>query len=203
MMDPKSQLERAYHYCALLGVDPIREEIESHLTGYTLKNVSFKNREWICSYENESGNSICLIISFYYVHLLKSFGNKVERITIDDNLVLEDREIEKKDDSILYSINEKKYGPSKKHDYKVALTDITTKRCAISREEIQTILEGMDYDSCRLMPLLLRLRIRENQLAFDVQHINIEEERNKETSEGGKKGILSRLFHRRNKNNML
>ena len=164
MLDIQKQLDRAYKFSKLLKIDSIREEIEQNLNGYTLKNVEFKNGEWTCTYTDENDNHLSLTISLINVSLLKSTNNKVERIAVNENLILSHRTIEKREKGLIYSIIEKQFAPSERFKNQIVLVDLIEKRYTLTKENMETLMDNIDFDNDRLMHFLLKLRMLENKV---------------------------------------
>lgn len=164
MSDMQKQLDRAYNFSKLLKIDSIREEIEQNLNGYTLKNVELKNGEWTCSYIGENDNHLSLTISFNNVSLLKSTNNKVERIAVNENLILSHRTIDKRENGLIYSIIEKQFAPSERFKNQIVLVDLIERRYTLTKENMETLMDNIDFDNDRLMHFLLKLRMLENKI---------------------------------------
>ena len=164
MLDIQKQLDRAYQFSKLLKIDSIKEEIENNLNGYTLENVEFKNGEWTCSYVNENDNHLCLTISLNNISLLKTTDNKVERIAIDQDLTLSHRTIDKRDKGLIYVIIEKQFSSSKQFKNKIELADLMERRYTFTKENIESLMDNVDFDSTRLMHILLKLILLENKI---------------------------------------
>lgn len=164
MSDMQKQLDRAYNFSKLLKIDSIREEIEQNLNGYTLKNVELKNGEWTCSYIGENDNHLSLTISFNNVSLLKSTNNKVERIAVNENLILSHRTIDKRENGLIYSIIEKQFAPSERFKNQIVLVDLIERRYTLTKENMETLMDNIDFDNDRLMQFLLKLRMLENKI---------------------------------------
>lgn len=164
MLNIQKQLDRAYKFSKLLKNDCIREEIEHNLKGYSLKNMEFEDEKWICSYIDENDNHLSLTISFNNVELMKSTNNKIERIAVDENLILIHRTVDKREKGLIYSIIEKEFAPSENFKNQYALIDLIERRYTLTKENIETLMDNIDFDKATLIHILLKLMKLENKI---------------------------------------
>jgi len=164
MENMQNKLNLAYKASKLFKNEIIKNEIEQNLYGYSLKNVEFKNGEWVCSYTNEIDNYIILRISFGNINIQKYTNNKVERITIDKNLVLSHRIIDKRGNGLIYSIIKKQFAPSERFNNQTLLVDLIEQRYTLTKENIESLMDNINFDNDRLMHFLLKLRMLENKV---------------------------------------
>ncbi len=171
MMDIEKNLENlelAYKYCKLLKIECIKKELEAQLEGYTLKSIERKTGEWTVCFENLNGEHIILSISSDSFSLLKITATRIEGIAIDENMLLTNRVIDKRQNGVVYSIIQKQFAPSSRFN-QIVLTDLVEQRFTITREKINSLLESIDFDNIRLTNLLLKLRMLENNVDLKSQ----------------------------------
>ena len=164
MQNMQNKLNLAYKASKLFKNEIIKNEIEQNLYGYSLKNVEFKNGEQVCSYTNEIDNYIILRISFGNINIQKYTNNKVERITIDKNLVLSHRIIDKRGNGLIYSIIKKQFAPSERFNNQTLLVDLIEQRYTLTKENIESLMDNINFGNDRLMQFLLKLRMLENKV---------------------------------------
>lgn len=191
MLDMQKQLSKAYKNSKLLRIDSIKKEIEQNLNGYTLNNIESNSEGWTCYYTDKNDNHILLTISFKEIKLSKQTNNKFERITINENLILSHRTIEKRENGLIYSIIKKEFAPSERFDNKTILVNLNERRYVLTKEKIETLMNKIDFDNNSSISLLLKLMILEkrnylkekcdyySQFSTQMNYINWEDARDK------------------------
>ena len=164
MLDIQKQLDRAYKFSKLLKIDAIREEIEQNLNGYSFKTAELKNSEWLFSYTDKIDDHLSLTISSNNISLLKITDNKVERMAVNENLILSHRTIDKRENGLIYSIIEKQFAPSRRFKNQIVLISLIERRYTFTKESIKSLIDSIDFDKEKLMHFLLKLRMLENKV---------------------------------------
>ena len=168
MMDFDQKLEMAYKYCKLLKVECIKKELDAQLEGYKFENIEWKNSEWTVHYKDQNKAYIILSISFNKFSIMKNTDHQAERISIDENMLLTDRIIDKRQNGVIYSIVQKQFTPSSRFN-QIVLADLIEQRFTITREKIKNLLKSVDFDSIGLTNLLLKLKMLENKVDLKSQ----------------------------------
>lgn len=167
-MDADKKLEMAYKCCKPLKVECIKKELDAQLEDYVFKNIERKNGEWTVCFEGPNEAHIMLSISFNKLSIMKNTDSKAERIAIDENMLLTDRVIDKRQDGIVYSLIQKQFAPSSRFN-QVVLTDLVEQRFTLTKERINSLLKNVDFDNSRLTNLLLKLRMLESKVDLKSQ----------------------------------
>jgi len=168
MMAADKKLEMAYKCCKPLKVECIKIELDAQLEGYTFKSIERQNGEWTVCFEGLNEAHIMLSISFNKLSIMKNNNSKAERIAIDENMLLTDRVIDKRQNGIIYSIIQKQFTPSSRFN-QIVLTDLVEQRFTLTRERINSSLKNVDFDNIRLTNLLLKLRMLESKVDLKSQ----------------------------------
>ena len=162
------KLEMAYKYCKPLKVECIKKELDTQLEGYAFKSIERQNGEWTACFERPNEAHIMLSISFNKLSIMKNTDSKTERIAIDENLLLTDRVIDKRENGIVYSIIQKQFAPSSRFN-QIVLTDLVEQRFTLTRDRLNSSLKNVDFDNIRLTSLLLKLRMLEGKVDLKSQ----------------------------------
>lgn len=157
-MDINNQLEEAYNFCILLKNDAIKEEIENCLIGYSLDDIKFKNGQFECTFSDEFKNTISLSIRPQMIHLIKYNNNILSSITIMEDHILRQSNIEKRSNGIIYTEIQKQFSTSNRFENQNVLVDLWENRYVFSRENINKIIGKSDYENVTLMYMLLKLK---------------------------------------------
>ena len=168
MMGADKKLEMAYKCCKPLKVECIKKELDAQLEGYTFKSIERQNGEWTICFEGPNEAHIMLSISFDKFSITKNTDSKTERISIDDNMLLTDRIIDKRQNGVVYSIIQKQFAPSSRFN-QIVLTDLVEQRFTLTRERINSSFKNVDFDNIRLTNLLLKLRMLESKIDLKSQ----------------------------------
>ncbi len=168
MMDIDKKLEMAYKCCKPLKVKCIKKELDTQLEGFTFRSIERQNGEWIICFEGSNESHIMLSISFNKLSIMKNTDSKAERIAIDENLLLTDRVIDKRQNGIVYLIIQKQFAPSDRFN-QIVLTDLVEQRFTFTREKINSSVKNVDFDNIRLTNLLLKLRMLESKVDLKNQ----------------------------------
>ncbi len=163
LLDDQQQLERAYKFSRLLKIDSIREEIEQHLQGYSLKNIKFHNGEWICTYTDKNDNNLSLTTSFNRIGIIKEVGNKIERIAIDEHLILSHKTIEKREKGLVYSDVQKVFSPFVEYNNQIVLVHLDEKRYVLTKDTLDELTYNFDCNNCSLLHLLFKAVVLEHK----------------------------------------
>ena len=116
-MNNDSKLEIAYKYCKPLKVACIKNELETQLEGYIFQCIERENDKWIVCFENFSRGRAYLTISLDSFWVLKTTANGIERINLDENLLLTHRLLDKRENGVVYSIIQKQFAYSLRYKY--------------------------------------------------------------------------------------
>ena len=168
MMDADTKLEMAYKYCKPLKVECIKKELETQLEGYTFKSIERETGKWAVFFEKLNGERINLSISLDSFSVLKTTATRIERIVIDENLLLTHRALDKRENGIVYSIIQKQFAQSSRFKQFV-LTDLVEQRFTLTREKINSLSENVDFDNNGLAHLFLKLRMLEGKVDLKSQ----------------------------------
>ncbi len=167
-MNTDKELEMAYKFCKPLRVECIKKELDEKLEGYTFKSIERQNRGYSICFEGPNNAYIMLSIYFDKLSIMKYTDSKVERIVIDDNMLLLDWVIDKRQNGIIYSIIQKQFALANRFN-QIALTDLVEQRFTLTKERIYNSLKNVDFDNIRLTGLLLKLRILESKVDLKSQ----------------------------------
>ncbi len=168
MIDLDKKLEMAYKCCEPLKVECIKKELNTQLEGYKLENIERQNGEWTVYFKYQNEARIMLSISFNKFSIMKNIYNKVEKITVDKDMLLTDRVVDKRQNGIIYSIIKKQFALSSRFN-QIVLTDLDEQRFTITREKIKSLLKNIDFNNIRLTNLLLKLIMLENKVDLKSQ----------------------------------
>ncbi len=168
MMDTDTKLEMAYKCCKPLKVECIKKELEAQLEGYTFKSIERETGEWTVCFENLNGDCINLSILLDSFSVLKTTATRIERITIDEDLLLTHRTLDKRQNGIVYSIIHKQFAQSSRFK-KFVLTDLVEQRFTFTRDKINSLSKNIDFDNTRLVSLFLKLRMLEGKVDLKSQ----------------------------------
>ncbi len=150
-------INKAYKFCKLLKIECIKQEIEEITKDYTLDKMELKNGEWICSFHKDNGEAIILCISFNNIHLMKYRSNFIERVEIDEKLLLTDRSIDKRENGVVYSVIQKQFMPSVRFKNEIALTDLTEQRYTFTKNNFENLIDNFDFNNIRMSLFLLKI----------------------------------------------
>lgn len=167
-MDADKKLEVAYRCCKLLKVECIKRELYSQLEGYIFKSIKRENSEWIVEFKGPKEAHLMLSISFNKLNIMKNTDQKAERIAIDENMLLKERTIDKRENGIVYLVVQKQFAPSSRFN-KIVLTDLVEQRFILTIGKLNNLLENIDFDNISLTNLLLKLRILESKVDLKYQ----------------------------------
>ena len=157
-MDKKSRLEMAYRFCFLLKIEAIKEEIDSFLVGYSLDDIKLQNGTFECEFSNDNNNTISLSISPKEIHLYRYNDNVLSSITIREDQILRQVDVEKRENGVIYKEIQKQFAPSNRFKNKNVLVDLIEDSYVFSRDKINRIIDKEDFSDVRLMYILLKIK---------------------------------------------
>lgn len=157
-MEKKYHLESVYRFCALLKIEAIKEEIDSFLVGYSLDDIKLQNGKFECEFSNANNNTISLSISPREIYLNRYNDNVLSSITIREDLILRQVDIEKRENGVIYKEIQKQFAPSNRFKNKNVLVDLIEDSYVFSRDKINRIIEKDDFNDIRLMYILLKIK---------------------------------------------
>ena len=137
MINSDFDINRVYKFCKLLNIDIIKFEVNEYIKGSKIKDISLKNDQYIVYFINEK-SQITLILTSNNIKILKNENNNHSLINIDEQLLLDERSIEKRPKGIIYSKLSKQFGISKRFNNEVVLTDLEERRYAFNESNIKT-----------------------------------------------------------------
>lgn len=100
-------INKVYRFCRLLHIDSIRNEIEEKIKGYNLDDIKLEQGKFVCTFHKNELSSVILTASLGSIILTKYEGSNVERITVDENLIMINTSVEKRESGIIYFILQK------------------------------------------------------------------------------------------------
>ena len=156
-MNKFKQLESAYSFCTLLKIEVIKAEIESFLIGYSLSSIELKNGQFECEFYNKH-NTISLFISPSKINLYKHTDNLLSSVTIWEDQILRQIDVEKRPNGIIYKEIQKHFAPSSRFKNKNVLVDLIENSYVFSKDKINKIIEKEDFNSVRLAYILLKIK---------------------------------------------
>lgn len=151
--------DKALSFCWFSNILCIKEEIEKYLEGYSLQSIEKHKIEYDCYFNDENDNSITMTIQRDRIGLYIFMNNSVDRILIDENLVLTCKSVVRRQNGVLYSIIKKQFSLSEYFSDKVDLVDINEKRFVFKNETIASLLNKSESTDFRLEKLLLNLML--------------------------------------------
>lgn len=157
-------LDKVYKYCKLLHIDIVKDEIEEIIKDYTLEEVKFENGNFVSTFHKGEKNSIILTTSFNNISLTKFNESIVERITIDDNMLMTNVSVEKREKGVIYSILQKQFGYSNRFGNQIVLVDLAEQRLAFTREKFEELFNNVDFNTSRLTHYLLKFKTSERKV---------------------------------------
>lgn len=157
-MDKIARLESAYRFCFLLKIEAIKEEIDSFLVGYSLDDIKLQNGKFECEFSNDSNRKISLTISPREIHLYRYNDNLLSSVTIREDLILRQVDVEKRENGVIYKDLQKQFAPSNRFKSKTVLVDLIEDSYVFSRDKINRIIDKEDFSDVRLMYLLLKIK---------------------------------------------
>ncbi len=157
-MDQINRLESAYKFCFLLKIEAIKEEIDSFLNGYSLEDIKLENGKFECQFSNDKNNTISLSISPREIHLYRYNDNVLSSVTIREDQILRQVDVEKRENGVIYKEIQKQFAPSNRFNNKNVLVDLIEDSYVFSKDKINKIIDKEDFSDVRLMYILLKIK---------------------------------------------
>lgn len=165
-MDKRYRLAFAYRFCFLLNIEPIKSEIDSLLVGYSLNDIKYQKGAFECEFSNDKNSTISLYISSRDIRLYRYYDNLLSRVTIKEDRVLRQVDVEKRENGVIYKKIQKRFAPSNRFKNKNVLVDLIEDSYVFSRDKINRIIDKEDFNDVRLTYILLKIKMAsmENEL---------------------------------------
>lgn len=157
-MDKIKRLESAYRFCFLLKIEAIKAEIDSFLIGYSLEDIKLENGKFECQFSNDKNNTISLSISPREIHLYRYNDNVLSSVTIREDQILRQVDVEKRENGVIYKEIQKQFAPSNRFKNKNVLVDLIEDSYVFSKDKINKIIDKEDFSDVRLMYILLKIK---------------------------------------------
>ena len=157
-MEKKERLESAYKFCILLNKEIIKKEIDSFLVGYFLDGIKLQNGGFECFFSDENNNTISLYIYPMKLHLSIYKDNLLSRISIGEDLILNQVDIEKRENGVIYREIIKYFEPSSRFKNEIVLVDLIEDSYAFFKDRINRIIDKEDFRSVSLSFILLKIK---------------------------------------------
>lgn len=157
-MDKESRLESAYRFCFLLKIEAIKNEIDSFLVGYLLKDIKLQNGKFECEFTNGNNSTISLSISPREIHLYRYNDNVLSSVTVREDQILRQVDVEKRENGVIYKDIQKQFAPSNRFKNKNVLVDLIEDSYVFSKDKINKIIDKEDFSDVRLMYILLKIK---------------------------------------------
>ena len=165
----KSDFNRVYKFCKLLHIDIIKNEIEGKIKGYSLDAMKSENGSFISTFHKGEKDSIILTTSFNSISLTKYNEFSVERITVDENMLMTNISVEKREKGVIYSTLQKQFAPSSRFGNQIVLVDLAEQRLTFTKEKLEELFSNFDFDTSRLMKYLLKFKVIERKVNLKEQ----------------------------------
>lgn len=164
-------LEKVYKFSKLLKIECIKKEVENFIKDFTIKNIKLNNGSWECSFENGKGEYLSLDIGVTgnTITMSKYKDNLVERVKIDENLIMAHEIIEKRPNGIIYSIINKKFDLSNRFKNEFVLVDLVEQRLVFSKNSLERLTDNLDFDNTRLGTYLLKFKMLRSKLELNKE----------------------------------
>lgn len=157
-MDKESRLESAYRFCFLLKNEAIKNEIDNFLVGYSLKDIKLQNGKFECEFTNDNNSTISLTLSPREIHLHRYNDNLLSSVTIREDQILRQVDVEKRENGVIYKEIKKQFTPSNRFKNKNVLVDLIEDSYVFSKDKINIIIEKGNFNDVRLMYILLKIK---------------------------------------------
>ena len=154
-MDKSNYLQMAYKSCLLLKNEAIKEEIENYLFGYSLYNIKLQNSKFECDFLDKNSNKINLSLSPREINLYKQSDNILSCITINEDYILRQADVEKRENGLIYKEIKKHFAISSRFKNKMVLVDLIEDSYIFTEDTINKIIEKEDFHNVRLIYILL------------------------------------------------
>lgn len=177
-------MKKIYEISTLLTCDCIWKEVDDYILGYHLDEVNYLDDIYYCNFSDGNGK-LMLMIKKDSISLNKVTKDEIQVVNIKDNLILNERKIEKRENGILVTDIRKIFGLSKKYR-KALLKNINEKRILFSKEKLQNLFKNLNFENDPLMLLHLKLSLfeKKNKLSnvcdlYNVFSVHSNDEENK------------------------
>lgn len=163
--------EKASNFSELSQKECIKKEIEEFTKGYDIKNVKLNGGIFECSFENDNGDS--LYVNFKIkkgaITMCKYTNNLIERVTINENLLMTHKIIEKRPNGILYSIINKQFDLSNRFRNQTVLVDLTEQRLVFTKDNLERLMSSINFDTDKLSLYILKFTSLESKLELSKE----------------------------------
>lgn len=164
-------LKKVYNYSKILQIECIKKEIEEFIKGYNIKNIKLNGGIFECSFENDNGDS--LYVNFETkkdaITMCKYTNNLIERVTINEKLLMTHKIIEKRPNGILYSIINKQFDLSNRFRNQTVLVDLTEQRLVFTKDNLQRLISSINFDTDKLSLYILKFIGLESKLELSKE----------------------------------
>jgi len=152
-VDPR--IEKVYSFCSLLKRNCVKEELNSYLKGYQLKDINRMNNKVFCIFLDTLGNKAELIIHSNSVCLLKHKDDIAERFIVDDKMLFVHQILEKRNKGVMFFELRKNY--KEINNDKFMLVDLYENRYIFYKSTIDKRLLNVSFDNTKSLVLLFKI----------------------------------------------
>ena len=164
-------LKKVYNYSKILQIECIKKEIEEFIKGYNIKNIKLNGGIFECSFENSDGDYLGINFKnqINAITMCKYTNNLIERVTINENLLMTHKIIEKRPNGILYSIINKRFDLSNRFRNQTVLVDLTEQRLVFTKDNLQRLISSINFDTDKLSLYILKFISLESKLELSKE----------------------------------
>lgn len=164
-------LKKVYNYSKILQIECIKKEIEEFIKGYNIKNIKLNGGIFECSFENSDGDYLGINFKnqINAITMCKYTKNLIERVTINGNLLMTHKIIEKRPNGILYSIINKQFNLSNRFKNQIVLVDLTEQRLVFTKDNLQRLISSINFDTDKLSLYILKFISLESKLELSKE----------------------------------
>ena len=161
MIDYKKELKKTAKIFPLLKSACIEEEIFKNIEGFELTKSLKQNNGLILFFEKNT-NKITIFVQPNSIILTKNLNNLVEEITINTNLILNDRTIEKRPQGLIYTKIQKQFSNSKTFN-EIVLSDLIEQRYTLTTNKLYSLYKDFNTQKKSLENLLSVIKSAEEK----------------------------------------
>ena len=101
--------------------------------------------------------------------MCKYTNNLIERVTINEKLLMTHKIIEKRPNGILYSIINKQFDLSNRFRNQTVLVDLTEQRLVFTKDNLQRLISSINFDTDKLSLYILKFTSLESSLELSKE----------------------------------
>lgn len=112
--------------------------------------------------QNNNDDTIVVILTKNMISMLKSTNSLLEKVDVNDNLLMEHEIIEKRPFGVIYSIINKRFESSSRFNNKVVLVDLDEQRLVFSNDKLANLTNNTDISLCKYLVYINSLKNKVN-----------------------------------------